>query len=112
MQNDLDTILQVLNEHIISHSRKHNMPTPHCHSALRKHRGRSGAGHYLTEYHLLYDGLHAHFDLENEEGKIIRKRWAKAIWGAIIKNFDSHCDDDAPSSPRPWRGEKRKFPTE
>ena len=106
MQNNLDNIIQKINEHILTHNRTLNMATPHCHSAIRKHRG--GAGYYITDYKLLHDGLHSNKDPKNKEGKVVRMKWAKAIRGSIIKNFDKHCDDDLPPSPRPWRGEKRE----
>ena len=114
MQHSLDNIMQAVNEHIVTHNKTHNMATPHCHSAIRKHRGKAGAGYYFYDYRLFSDGLHADKDPKNKEGKIVRKLWAKSIRAAIIKNYDLHCDDDdcAPPSPRPWRGEKRKAPQE
>ena len=84
------------------------MATPHCHSAIRKHRGRAGAGYYFFDFRALYDGLHA--DNTSKGGKTVRKLWAKALRAAMIKNFDTHCDhDDAPPPPkRPWRGGERR----
>ena len=107
-QNHIDTIIQITNAHIIELNREEKVATPHCHSAIRKHRGRSGkhsgkhSGHYITDYSMLYDGLHA--------GDKCKKLWAKAIMGAIKKNQDRYCDMDAPQTPkRSWRGEKRPF---
>ena len=103
-QHHIDNIIQTTNAHIIKLNREEKVATPHCHSAIRKHRGRSGkhSGHYITDYSMLYDGLHA--------GDKCKMLWAKAIMGAIKKNQDKYCDVDAPQTEkRHWKGEKRCF---
>ena len=100
MQSHLDNILKEINDTIITHNRNTGVATPHCHSIIRKHRGRSGAGYYITDFSALYDGLHG--------SEKAQKLWAKAIKGAIKKNQDKFCEDAPPTPKRSWRGEKRR----
>ena len=101
MQTQLDNIFTQTNNFIVNHNRHNNVATPHCHSAIRKHKGRSGAGYYFTDYQMLYDGIHG--------GDKAKSLWAKAIKGAIKKNYDRFCEDFPSSPKRSWRGEKRGF---
>ena len=47
MQPQLDEILSQVNEYILAHNQRYRMATPHCHSAIRKHKGRAGEEYYF-----------------------------------------------------------------
>ena len=108
-QQQIDTIMHDLNEHIIETNNTNNLATPLCHKAIITHHGNKKRGYWRTNWNLLKDGLHG--------GQKIRKAWAHSISAAIMKNRNitrlpkrsrsSSSEEDIGSPKRSWKSEKR-----
>ena len=99
MQINITSTIEEINRYIIEINKRNNVSTPHCHSAIRKKRGR-GKGYRVYDWSLLKDGLHA-----TPQTKDL---WAESI-RAAIKNNDrkGQSDEEMKSPERSWKRTRR-----
>ena len=100
MQEQLNLAIQEINHYIVKVNRDNKVSTPNCHTAIRKKMGR-GKGYHITDWSLLYDGLHA--------TDATKKEWARIILAAIKCNKRRRAQsDDEMHSPEPcWKRLRR-----
>ena len=101
MQTNLESSIDIINDHIRHLNRSHEVSTPLCHNVIIRRRGTKNQ-YKAHDWSALGDGIHGTWKTRN--------LWAKSLRAAMSLNKGSF-EDSTGSPKRSWKFEKRPKPS-